>query len=95
MIEKWEHCPQCDESGIDWAYDGQTCGSCGYGKFQRIVSVEDTQRMMAERRGECPKCGYPGPATNDDALWLRYRLMSEKNKAAFRKMAEALMECSE
>jgi hypothetical protein len=40
----------------------------------------------------CPCCGYPGPAPNDDAFWLRYRFLIPAQKAALRKMAEAIIE---
>lgn len=44
---------------------------------------------------DCPCCGYPGPAPTDDALWCRYRAMTEPQKSAFRKMANAIAEADE
>lgn len=50
--------------------------------------------MMIEKWEECPKCGYPGPAPDDDALWFRYRKMSEQSKAEFRAAANAIMDAA-
>lgn len=40
---------------------------------------------------DCPVCGSPGAAPNDEALYLRYRSMTPEEKRAFRAMAKELM----